>query len=173
MSEDFVVSMDLLDRLLEHDSWTTRQFLDLAKRLTRDQLDSNCGIGHGTVRKTFEHIIWNVECWTDLMNGDAVRLRPAGHQSIDDLIVRFDAASSKFVQFAREVSAGDRLAEQFVDTLDDPPRQKSLGTAIVHVVTHGMHHRAQLLIMYRRLGYSNLPEGDALSWELALNDERS
>jgi hypothetical protein len=98
------VSMNLLDRLLEHDSWTTRLFLDVAKQLTRDQLDSNCGIGHGTVRKTFEHVIWNVECWADLMKGDVVRRRPVGPLSIDGLIVRFDAASSKFVEFAREVS---------------------------------------------------------------------
>lgn len=56
------MSMKLLDRLLEHDSWTTRQFLEVTKRLTRHQLDSDFGIGHGTVRKTFEHVIWNVEC---------------------------------------------------------------------------------------------------------------
>lgn len=167
------MSMNLLDRLLEHDSWTTRHFLEVAKQLTRDQLDSDCGIGHGSVRKTFEHVIWNVECWTDLMKGSAVRLRPAAFQSIDDLIVRFAAASSKFVQFAREVSTQGRLDEQFVDILDDPPTRKSLGTAVVHLATHGMHHRAQLLVMYRRLGISNLPEGDALSWELATNQKRS
>ena len=167
------MSMNLLDRLLEHDSWTTRLFLDVAKQLTRDQLDSNCGIGHGTVRKTFEHVIWNVECWADLMKGDVVRRRPVGPQSIDGLIVRFDAASSKFVEFAREVSGQDRLGEQFVDTLDDPPTRKSFGTTIVHVATHGMHHRAQLLIMFRQLGITNLPEGDALSWESAIDQEQS
>lgn len=163
------MSMNLLDRLLEHDSWTTRRFLDVAKQLTPDQLDSDCGIGHGSVRRTFEHVIWNVECWTDLMNGEVVRQRPASPQSIDELIVRFDAASSKFVLLAREVSDQDRLEELFVDTLDNPPTRKSLGTTIVHVASHGMHHRAQLLIMYRKLGISNLPEGDALTWESMTN----
>jgi hypothetical protein len=36
--------------------------------------------------------------------------------------------------------------------------------AIVHVITHSMHHRARLLYMLRRLGPANLPEGDVLSW---------
>lgn len=113
--------MNLLDRLLEHDSWTTRQCLEVAKQLTRDQLDRNCGIGHGTVRKTFEHVIWNVECWTDLMTSNVVRQQPVGPPSSDDLIERFDSASLGFVPFAREVSSQDRLAQQFVDTLDNSP----------------------------------------------------
>jgi DNA-binding FadR family transcriptional regulator len=44
----------------------------------------------------------------------------------------------------------------------------SVGGAIVHIVTHGMHHRAQLLYMLRLLGVQNLIEGDALSWESQL-----
>ncbi len=51
--------MDLLDRLLGHDSWTTRQLLDLAGTLSDNQLDQEFDIGHRTVRRTFAHIIWN------------------------------------------------------------------------------------------------------------------
>jgi uncharacterized damage-inducible protein DinB len=55
--------------------------------------------------------------------------------------------------------------ERFVDTLDDPPAEKSFGGAIAHALTHSMHHRAQLLYMLRKLGLKTLPEGDVLSWE--------
>lgn len=157
--------MDLLDRLLSHDSWTTRQFLQLAASLADQQLDQDCGIGHRTVRQTLEHIIWNVECWTDLMAGDVVRHQPSGCQSIRDLMARFDLASAQFTGLARKVTDEGRLNERFRDTLDDPPQWKSIGTTIVHVATHGMHHRAQLLIMFRQLGIADLPEGDALSWD--------
>ena len=161
--------MDLLDRLLGHDVWTTQQFLEIADSLSDEQLDQDCGIGHKTVRRTLEHLVWNVECWTDLMRGDVVRCRPSGCQSIRELMARFDRASMQFTRFAREVSAEGRLDERFSDTLDDPPQLKSVGTTIVHVATHGMHHRAQLLIMFRQLGVPNLPEGDALSWDAAAN----
>ena len=40
------------------------------------------------------------------------------------------------------------------------------GTAIVHVMTHGAHHRAQALNMLRRLGVEELPDLDAIEWEL-------
>jgi len=49
--------------------------------------------------------------------------------------------------------------------LDDPPAEKTFGGAIAHVLTHSMHHRAQVLHMLRRLGVGDVPEGDVLSWE--------
>lgn len=161
--------MDLLDRLLGHDSSTTRQLLDLAETLNDEQLDQEFDIGHRTVRRTFAHIIWNIECWTDLIQGKSVRSRPASNQPLTLLRERHDTGSSEFIRFARVIMDENRLDETFLDTLDDPPTKKSLGGVIVHLATHGMHHRAQLLIMLRRLGVEGLPEGDALSWELSLH----
>ena len=157
--------MDLLDRLLNHDAWTTRQLINVAATLTDDQLDQPFDIGHRTVRRTFEHLIWNIECWTDLMKGTGVRPQAAPGRSIAALSQRHEAASREFLQFARHIANDGRLNETFLDTLDDPPTRKTFGGAIVHLATHGMHHRAQLLYMLRRLGVENLPEGDALTWE--------
>jgi uncharacterized damage-inducible protein DinB len=162
--------MDLLERLLGHDSWTTRQLLNKAELLTDSQLDHEFDMGHLTVRRTFEHVIRNVECWTDLMQGNKPRHRPDSAQSVDDLTARFEAAAAELLEFAREIVAQDRLDDTFVDTLDTPPQEKSFGGTILHVATHGMHHRAQLLFMLRRLGVAELPEGDVLSWELAVRE---
>jgi uncharacterized damage-inducible protein DinB/ribosomal protein S18 acetylase RimI-like enzyme len=165
------MSIDLLERLLGHDSWTTRRFLEIATSLSDEELDRGFDIGQGTVRRTFEHLIWNIECWTDLMKGESVRSRAPHAQPINALIDRFEAASSQFTEFSREVEDQGRLNDVFIDTLDDPPQQKNIGTTIVHVATHGMHHRAQLKIMMRQLGVEHLPEGDALGWEAALKSE--
>jgi uncharacterized damage-inducible protein DinB len=55
--------------------------------------------------------------------------------------------------------------ETWVDVLDTPPAPKTYGGAIAHVITHSMHHRAQLLYMMKTIGLRDLPEGDVLSWE--------
>jgi uncharacterized damage-inducible protein DinB len=39
------------------------------------------------------------------------------------------------------------------------------GAGTAHLITHSMHHRAQLLYTLRRLKLDNLPEGDVFSWE--------
>ena len=59
--------MDLLDRLLGHDAWTTRQLLLRCRELTDEQLDRRFDIGDRSLRETFVHIIENMEDWTDRM----------------------------------------------------------------------------------------------------------
>lgn len=160
--------MDLLDRLLGHDAWTTRQLLERCRNLSNDELDREFDIGHRTVRATFLHIIRNVEIWTDLMSGGEIRPDTKGlpgGRSVEGLIERLDRGSTDLAKLARGIAERDAWDEKWVDHLDDPPTEKTFGGAIVHVVTHSMHHRAQLLYMLRRLGVADLPEGDALSWE--------
>ena len=61
--------MDLLDRLLGHDEWTTQQLLLICRGLTDEQLDRQFDIGLKTVRLTLRHMIYNIEGWTDLLSG--------------------------------------------------------------------------------------------------------
>lgn len=164
--------MDWLDRLLGHDAWTTGQLLELSADLRDDQLDHAFDIGHRTVRRTFDHVIWNIECWTDLMRGTPVRTHSPQPQTLVQLRQRHAAAAAELFAFARTIVDADRLNDEFVDVLDKPPTTKSFGGAILHLATHGMHHRAQLLYMLRRLGVADLPEGDVLSWESQWLDRR-
>ena len=62
--------MDLLDRLLGHDAWTTRQLLLRCRDLTDEQLDREFDIGHRTVRATLLHVIRNGWLIFDLPEAD-------------------------------------------------------------------------------------------------------
>jgi len=159
--------MDLLDRLLGHDAWTTRELLHLSRGLTDEELDRPFDIGHRTVRATFQHVVGNVEVWTDLMAGVPMRSadQTADGKTIAGLITRLDRAAADLATVARAVAARGGWDERWTDTLDNPPTEKSYGTAIAHILTHSMHHRAQLLYLLRRLGIPDLPEGDVFSWE--------
>ena len=155
--------MTLLDRLLQHDAWTTRRLLLRSANLTDDQLDRDFDLGRRTLRATFSHVIGNMEVWTDLMTGAPVR--DWGGESVADLLNRLDRAADDLADLAHDIEGRDAWDEQWTDTLDDPPTMKTYGGAIAHIITHSMHHRAQLLYMLRRLGVRDLPEGDVLSWE--------
>jgi uncharacterized damage-inducible protein DinB len=170
----WVSSMDLLDRLLGHDAWTTRQLLLRCQDLTDEQLDRNFDIGHRTVRATFLHIIRNIEGWSDLMADQPVRenqgARPDG-RSVSALIARLDRAAADLAQIARAVARRDAWDEHWIDRRPSPPQARTYGGTIAHVITHSMHHRAQLLYLLRLLGVRDLIEGDVLSWEAQLQRE--
>jgi uncharacterized damage-inducible protein DinB len=161
-------TLDLLDRLLEHDAWTTQRVLEFAGILSDGQLDQDFEIGHRTVRETAQHMLGNIEIWTDLMAARPIRRMPADKPSIVELRQRFEASFSDFAQFAREIRDTQRLNELYLDVLDQPPRQKSYGGTILHVITHDHMHRAEILHMLQRLGVQDLIEGDVLSWEATL-----
>jgi uncharacterized damage-inducible protein DinB len=81
------------------------------------------------------------------------------------LIAQWLAAYEEFATLARGVAGQDRWDATYVDVLDEPPRRKSFGGTIAHVITHNMHHRGEIIHMLTRLGLANVLEGDVLSWE--------
>ncbi|MCA9243356.1 MAG: DinB family protein [Phycisphaerales bacterium] len=154
--------MNLLDRLLRHDAWTTGQLLTICESLEAADLDYDFDIGHRSLRRTFDHIIWNMEVWSALMAGAEIdRNRDC---DVTALRSRLNTAAKQLAQVARNVAKNNTWDETWLDHLDNPPSRKSYGTAIAHVLTHSMHHRAQILHMLRRAGVTP-PEGDVFSWE--------
>jgi uncharacterized damage-inducible protein DinB len=162
--------MDLLDRLLAHDVWSTRQLLLQAQALSDEQLDRVFEIDSRTLRGCFAHMLDNMEVWTDLLCERPPRPSApdqAQARSIDGLLARLSAAGRDLAAVARRVARENRWDAVFMDVLDNPPRPKTFGGAIGHVLTHDMHHRAQAMLMLEQLGLRDHIEGDLLSWEAA------
>jgi uncharacterized damage-inducible protein DinB len=157
--------MTLLDRLLGHDAWTTRQLLLASRALTPAQLDAEFDVGHRSVRRTFVHLVWNMEAWTDNLAGRPLRTKPVDDGAIDTLLARLERAAEGLRDVAKAVEARNGWDERFRDRPDDPQSEKSYGGTIAHVITHSMHHRAQIIGMLHRLGVPDVPEGDVLDWE--------
>jgi uncharacterized damage-inducible protein DinB len=158
--------MDLLDRLLGHDRWTTRHILAICATLPPEQLRQDFGIGHGSLEETLRHLIGNVQVWTELMCSRPVSPWDAVEAAdVAGLGSLFEAVYADFAEMAVRVRDDGRWDEVYLDVLDEPPQPKSFGSTIAHVITHNMHHRAELLHMLGQLGVPDLPEGDVLGWE--------
>jgi len=156
--------MDILERYLGYEAWTLRHMIGRTREVSRAQLHQQFDIGQGTLHSTLTHIIGNLETWTDLMRGD-LRDHPPIHDYTDAYLQRFDAAIADFSAFARSLAADGRLDETYMDILDKPPKAKSYGGTLLHVLTHTTVHRWEVQHILQRLGVKDLIEGDALSWE--------
>ena len=153
---------ELLGRILGHDAWTTRAFLAICEQLPEESLDADFDIGHRTIRKTLDHLIWNIECWTSLMIDHFVPDR-SSDTTFAGLQQRYRTAAKSFEAAARAADEAGRFSDEYEDPIDG--LKKTIGSTILHVTTHNMHHRAHLMLMFRRLGVTDLPEGDVLTWE--------
>lgn len=156
--------MNVLERLLGHDYAATRELLVICLGLTDEQMDRPVDAGWGTLRKTLDHVISNVEAWTDLMMERPVR-HFSGQASAQQLLDRLEQRYPEFAAFALQVEREGQLDDLWTDVLDNPPTRKSYGGAIGHLITHSMHHRAEITHIMKRVGVENIPEGDLMGWD--------
>jgi uncharacterized damage-inducible protein DinB len=164
--------MDLLDRLLAHDVWSTNQLILQSKSLTDEQLDQPFDVDSRSLRGCFVHIIRVMEVWNDLLYERPVRpsaVLNAKPQDLDGLIVRLHIAGDEFALISKKVARLVRWDDQFTDVLDNPPQKKTFGGSIAHVITHSTHHRAQVMYMMEQLGIRDHIEGDVLTWEMTVH----
>lgn len=161
--------MDLLDLLLDHDDWATRELLAFCAELPEAQLDQPFDIGHKTIRDTFEHIIGAVPFWTAFLAGQPA---PATAGTGDDrslagLRAAHERGYAAFAEIARRLRDEGRLAEIYVDHYDV---RKSFGGTILMVIEHAAEHRAEIVHMLARLGVPEPPEVDLGVWDYLLHN---
>ena len=161
--------MTILDRLLGHDAWTTRQLLLRCRELSDEQRSRPFDIGRRSLLGTFEHLIACMESHTDLLLGRRTQehylatkaLRD--DESVDGMLTRLTIVAKDFAEVAARVEREGRADEMVTNAGNG--NKRSLGGVIAHLITHSMHHRAQILYIMEQLGVPNVIEGDALGWE--------
>lgn len=153
--------MTILDRLLGHDAWTTRQLLLRCRELSEEQLNRHFDIGDRSLLDTFVHMIECMELHLDRMLGRPERMLDES-RAIDDLLTRLTVAAKELAALVTRVEREGR-ADEMWGSADGGTM--SLGGGIAHLLTHSMHHRAQIFYLMEQLGVPDVIEGDALAWE--------
>jgi uncharacterized damage-inducible protein DinB len=162
---------DPLSIALEHNAWATRELLQSCAALDDEQWNRRFEMGLGSLHDTLTHVVGAMFRWADRIDGPPRTVRPSiedgSRRTPAELMVLLDRAASELAASAERARA--RGLETGLDvTLAGQVYRFTLGAMLVHVTTHGMHHRAQCLNMLRRLavpGISDrLPEIDVLEW---------
>lgn len=184
------LSNDPCQILIASDAWGSRLLLELCRPLTPEQFHQRFEIGLGTLHDTFTHIVSATRRWTDRLAGRTPRpmllVLPdhphlgadAKQRSIDELIALVNEAEADLKSVVRGDPSwlGGAVHVEWPgepETPGGPPTVKaysfSRAAVIVHLATHGYHHRAQILNMLRRLdvpGVSDrLPDPSAVDWQ--------
>jgi uncharacterized damage-inducible protein DinB len=163
---------DLLERLLRHNAWTTRQLIERARSLSPQQYVQRFDIGPGSVHDTLRHIVSVMFGWADSIAGRPRRpsLGADGEgpvRDVDELLQQLDDAAKELEKTARMIVNEGRMDEMMSVTYEGRTWEFTRGTALAHVITHGMHHRAQVFNMMRQLGMPVDIDGDVIEWEVA------
>lgn len=146
--------IDTLRDLFAHNDWARTNLLNAARPLSDAQLDRSFEMGLETFRKTFHHL-WAAErVWLDRWLGHAkpkfVEFEPG--VSLKTLEQRFNTAATERDDWLKKQSPS-ALGEQLTFTNSRGETfTHSYWDMLLHVCTHGVHHRAQAQNMLRQLG---------------------
>ena len=151
--------IDTLRELFLFNDWGRDRLLAAGRPLPDSKLDQPFDMGPGSLRKTLQHL-WSVEQvwlerWLGNSNPDYAAL--SADRTLDQLGSNWKATA------AERNALIDRLAEAGLSrmvsftTRTGEAYSLALGDLMLHVVMHGVHHRAQVTNMLRHVG-AELPK---------------
>jgi len=155
-------TMDLTDRLLEHDLWLTGRLLDAAEELPAEQLSQPLDAEGETLGSMLERLVWSKEMWNAAVEGRPMPKRREG--SPECLRKRLGEAGPAFLAIVRDVRARGSWDTAFVDATCEPPESFTYGGMAAHVLTHSAYRRNVVLEALQRHGIE-VEHSDPLGWE--------
>ncbi|HEY3998808.1 MAG TPA: DinB family protein [Candidatus Xenobia bacterium] len=148
-----------LAELFTFNDWARDRLLDDLKA----DLDAPFEMGEGSLRKTLQHLWEAEEVWLNRWNGLSVKAEPP--TEMEELRDRFlDTAGRRNAWVAAQTEGS--LGSSFTFKRRGHTATMPRGLTALHVLNHGIHHRAQAVNMLKRLGVEKPPNVDYLVMRL-------
>jgi AraC family transcriptional regulator len=167
-ARDKVTSMDLLTKMVEHHIWLTGEMVRLAERLTDDQLDQPIVLDvdddRQSIRTLLSRLIGQMGMWNAALATRDYDWSVEQHESLTSMRARLALEGPTYLAHVRDVVAGDRLDDTFVDALCEPAEVFTYGGMIAHVLTFAAHRRTLAVLALDKHGVRDLGWGDPMRW---------
>ncbi|NNF41639.1 MAG: DUF664 domain-containing protein [Phycisphaerales bacterium] len=158
-----MATTDPIAILLAQNRWATRNLLETCSSLPAAQFHQRFDMGPGSLHDTVTHILGAMRGWGDLLAGREQRPRLEGtERTPDELLQMLDELADDLEASART----HPVDEEVTGSRGERTYTFTRGGVLTHVLTHGMHHRAQCLNMLRQMGVEELPASAVVEWIL-------
>jgi uncharacterized damage-inducible protein DinB len=153
---------DAIEALLAHNGWANEKLVEACVPLSGAQLDTPFEMGLGSIRATVTHIFGAMRSWTDFLAKSAPRERLESSSEIGP--IQWAAMLPELDRELRGAAISGPMDELLTTDRGGKAYSFVRSHVIMHVTTHGVHHRAQCQNMLRHLGVSDLPRSSGMHW---------
>ncbi|HJQ69889.1 MAG TPA: DinB family protein [Blastocatellia bacterium] len=144
-----------LEVLYDYGYWANKRLFKVISELTPEQFAEPVASGHRSIRNTLVHTLSAEWGWLDRCGGPerGARLNPDNYPTLESLLADWGKVEGYVRDFLSRLKDED-LARDVEFTLVGPGKYSMLlGHLMHHAAAHGVHHRAQVALMLRMMGY--------------------
>lgn len=145
-----------LNNLYDYGYWANEKLFDAISQLTPEQFTAPVGGGHESIRNTLVHVLSAEWGWLNRCGGPerGPRLNPADYPNAETLKGTWTKVEAHVREFLSILKDEDLVRD--VEFMNDRGEKRSmpLESLLQHAASHGVHHRGQVALMLRSLGYA-------------------
>ena len=145
-----------LRRLYEYNYWANEKLLGVVTQLTPDQFTQQVSGSYGSIRNALVHVLSAEWGWLDRCGGEArgPKLNPDDYPDTSSVIDTWKRVEGYVRSFLSKLSDADLARKMEFSLSGGAKHMVAVGDMMHHSVIHAVHHRGQVALMLRELGYA-------------------
>jgi len=145
-----------LETMFDYGYWANRKLFEVVSQLTTEQFTQSVTGSYGSVRNTMVHMLSAEWGWLDRCGGEprGAALNAADYPTLASLLDRWQRVEGHVREFLKRLRNEDLNRVLEFSLLNGPKQAMLLGELLHHAVIHGVHHRGQVALLLRSLGYA-------------------
>jgi uncharacterized damage-inducible protein DinB len=145
-----------LEKLFDYGYWANRKLLATVSELTPEQFTQPVSENHGSIRNTMVHMMSADWGWLGRCGGPerGAPLKPDDYPTVAALVDTWNKVETSLREFLSALREED-LARTVEFTIGGAEKlMMPVGELLQHAANHGVHHRGQVSLRLRMLGYN-------------------
>ena len=145
-----------LERLYDYSYWANRKLFAVVTQLTPEQFTRSVAGSYESIRNTLVHALSAEWGWLERSGGPprGAKLDPANYATPASLVEGWSRVEGYMREFMSKLD-DEKLTRDVEFAIGSGPKQSlPIGDLLQHGVVHGIHHRAQVALLLRVLGYT-------------------
>jgi uncharacterized damage-inducible protein DinB len=144
-----------LEQVYDYNYWANRKLFSVISQLTPEQFTGEVAGSYGSVRNTLVHIMSAEWGWLERCGGPkrGEKLEADDFPTLDSVVQTWNRVEGLMRGFLSELKDED-LPRNMEFTLGGPTYSLPLGDLLHHAAIHEVHHRGQVAVLLRTLGYA-------------------
>jgi uncharacterized damage-inducible protein DinB len=145
-----------LQGLYDYSCWANTKLFDVMSELSQRQFTENVAGSYGSIRNTLVHVLSAEWGWLDRCGGPprGDRLKAEDFHTAESVRALWRQVEDHMRAFLTGLTNED-LSRQIAFAPGNAPKQSiALGELLQHAIVHAVHHRGQVALLVRMLGYT-------------------